>query len=95
MKAHLLPRKSQSAQLGRATIGLSDPDSALLGRSIWRLLRGRVALGGRFPGLKPWAEFCSPPSGHKQGLSPRSVAYSLSEQIPERRPGYRASPDIA
>ena len=21
---------------------------------------GRVALGGRFPGLKPWAEFCSP-----------------------------------
>jgi hypothetical protein len=54
----------------------------------------RVALGGRFPGLKPWAEFCSP-SGHKQGLSPRSVAYSLSEQIPERRPGYRASRDIA
>jgi hypothetical protein len=21
---------------------------------------GRVALGGRFPGLKPWAESCSP-----------------------------------
>jgi hypothetical protein len=30
--------------------GPSDPASALLGRSIWRPLQGRVALGGRFPG---------------------------------------------
>jgi hypothetical protein len=44
MKAHLLPRKGQSAQLGRATIGLSDPDSALLGRSIWRPLQGASLL---------------------------------------------------
>jgi hypothetical protein len=37
---------------------------------------GRVALGGRFPGLKPWAEFCSPCGAQNQGLSPRIVAYS-------------------
>jgi hypothetical protein len=34
----------------------SDPASALLGHSIWRPFRARPALGGRFPGLKPWAE---------------------------------------
>ena len=37
---------------------------------------GRVALGGRFPGLKPWAEFCSPCGAQNKGLSPRIVAYS-------------------
>jgi hypothetical protein len=39
-------------------------------------LSGRVALGGRFPGLKPWAEFCSPCGAQNKGLSPRIVAYS-------------------
>ena len=28
---------------------------------------GRVALGGRFPGLKPWAEFCSPFGAQNKG----------------------------
>src|ERR1700694_413861 len=42
--SHLLPRKSQSAQLGRATIGPSDPASALLGRLIWRPLQGASLL---------------------------------------------------
>src|SRR5450631_1078768 len=39
-------------------------------------LSGRVALGGRFPGLKPWAEFSSPCGAQNKGLSPRIVAYS-------------------
>jgi hypothetical protein len=39
-------------------------------------LSGRVALGGRFPGLKPWAEFCSPCGAQNKGLSPMIVAYS-------------------
>ncbi len=31
---------------------------------------GRVALGGRFPGLKPWAEVCRPFGARNNGLSP-------------------------
>jgi hypothetical protein len=67
----------------------SDPAFALLGRSIWRPT-GRVALGGRFPGLKPWAEFCSP-SGHN--LSPTIVAFITSFiPVPEgQRRSYRPS----
>ena len=44
---------------------------AWLGRSIWRPLQpsGRVALGGRFLGLKPWAEFRSPCGGAKTKAS--------------------------
>jgi hypothetical protein len=38
--------QDQSAQLGRAVIGPSDPASALLGRSIWRPLRGASLLVG-------------------------------------------------
>jgi hypothetical protein len=37
---------------------------------------GRVAPGGRFPGLKPWAEVYSPfgaPDGRFQGLKPGEV----------------------
>src|SRR6202011_5811043 len=44
---------------------------------------GRVALGGRFPGLKPWAE-CYSPFGRRaqnRGFSPRSWPTALSEQI--------------
>ena len=41
---------------------------------------GRVALGGRFPGLKPWAEFCSPCGAENKGHNHRIVAYSPSEQ---------------
>ncbi len=37
---------------------------------------GRVALDGRFPGLKPWAEFCSPFGAQNKNLSPRIVAYN-------------------
>ena len=36
----------------------------------------RVALGAGFPGLKPWAEFCSPFGAQNEGLNPRIVAYS-------------------
>ena len=43
-KSHLLPRKSQSAQLERVIIGTSDPASAQLGRSIWRPLQGASLL---------------------------------------------------
>jgi hypothetical protein len=32
---------------------------------------GRVALGGRFPGLKPWAKSCSPCGAQNKGLSSR------------------------
>jgi hypothetical protein len=85
-----LPRKSQSAQLGRATIGPSDP-LPLVRTFDLAPLSGRVALGGRFPGLKPWAEFYGPcgaqnkghgiEGGHKaeagSDLSPRIVAYSI------------------
>jgi hypothetical protein len=41
---------------------------------------GRVALGRRFPGLKPWAEFSSPFGAQNEGHNPRIVAYSPSEQ---------------
>jgi hypothetical protein len=37
----------------------SGPASAWLGRSVWRPFRAR-RLGGRLPGLKPWAELSSP-----------------------------------
>ena len=59
--------------MGRATIGPLDPASALLGRDL-APPSGRVALGGRFPGLKPglkpWAEFCRPFGAQNKGLSP-------------------------
>jgi hypothetical protein len=42
-------------------------------------LSGRVALGGRSPGLKPWAEFRSPFGAQNKGFSPRIVALALSE----------------
>src|ERR1700736_5948931 len=56
----------------------TEPTSALLGRSIWSppSASGRLALGGRFPGLKPWAEFCSRCRAQNKGLSPRIVADS-------------------
>ncbi len=68
------PRKSQSAQLGPATIGPSDP-AALLGHSIWRPFRARRSWW-QFPGLKPWAEVCSPCGAKNKSLSPRIVACS-------------------
>jgi hypothetical protein len=40
MKLAPIAAQSQSGQLERATIGPSDPASALLGRSIWRSLQG-------------------------------------------------------
>ncbi len=39
-RTYFFAQKSD-AQLGRSTIGLSDPASALLGRSIWRPFRAR------------------------------------------------------
>ena len=62
--------KSKSAQLGRATIGPSDPASALLGRSIWRPLQGASLLvddsQGSNPGLSSVA-----PAGHRTRLQPK------------------------
>jgi hypothetical protein len=79
-------RKIQSAQVGRAKIGPSDPTSALSGPSIWRPLQGASPLGGQFPGLKPWAEVCSPfgaaPLGQHsvpEGQPDRSLARSAWE----------------
>jgi hypothetical protein len=46
-----------------------------LGRSIWRPFRARRSWW-TFPGLKPWAEFCSPCGAQNKGLNPRTVAYS-------------------
>ena len=49
---------------------------------------GRVALGGRFPGLKPWAEFCSPCGAQNKGLSPRIVGlqpFGANHPIPYLR----------
>jgi hypothetical protein len=74
MSSRLLPRKSQSAQLGRAAIG---PRFRLVRTFDLAPPSGRVALGGRFPGLKPWAEFCSPFGAQNKGLSPKIVAYSF------------------
>ncbi len=83
LRSHLLRRKSKSAQLGRAghaTIGPSNPTSALLGRSIWRPFRARRSLGERFPGLKPWAEFCSPSGAQTKASALGLWPTALSEQ---------------
>ena len=69
------PPKSQSAQLGPATIGPFGPRFRLLRTFDLAPPSGRAALGGRFPGLKPWAEFCSPFGAQNKGLSPKIVAY--------------------
>jgi hypothetical protein len=55
----LLRRKNKSAQLKHVAIGHYNPPSALLVRSIWRPFRAHCS-GGRFPGLKPWAESSRP-----------------------------------
>ena len=56
--APVAAQKSECA-IGACDNWTTEPTSALLGRSIWSppSASGRVALGGRFPGLKPWAEF--------------------------------------
>jgi hypothetical protein len=48
----------------------------LVGRSSLAPPSGRVALGGRFPGLKPWAEFRSPCGAKNKDLNPGIVADS-------------------
>jgi hypothetical protein len=46
-------------RVGNCQVLQSESTSALLVNSIWRSFRARRS-GGRFPGLKPWAESCSP-----------------------------------
>jgi hypothetical protein len=46
-------------RVGNCQVLQSESTSALLANSIWRPFRARRS-GGRFRGLKPWAEFRSP-----------------------------------
>jgi hypothetical protein len=67
-----------AAQKSECAIGTCDNWTIGLRFRLFRTfdlapLSGRVALGGRFPGLKPWAEFCSPCGAKNKGLSPRIV----------------------
>jgi hypothetical protein len=54
---------------------------------------GRVALGGRFPGLKPWAEFCSPfraqtrPQPKECGLQPFGANPRATSRL-QSKPGH-------
>ena len=77
-----LPCKSRSAQLGRATTGRSDPASALFGCFDLAPPSMRVALGGRFPGLKSWAEFRRPSSGARNNGSVQGLWLAPFRAVP-------------
>jgi hypothetical protein len=51
---------------------------------------GHLALGTRFPGMKPWAEFRSPCAAQNKGLSPRFVVNSLFSEQNHPKPYVRA-----
>jgi hypothetical protein len=83
MKLAPIPVQKSECAIGTCDNWTIGPRFAVLGRSIWAL-SGRVALGGRFPGLKPGAESCSPFGPKNEGLSPKIVADSpLGANHPE------------
>ncbi|MEA3146139.1 MAG: hypothetical protein QOI53_1611 [Verrucomicrobiota bacterium] len=65
MRAYQMKLAPVAAQKSECAIGTCDnwtfgPRFRLVRTSDLAPPTGRVARGGRFPGLKPWAEFCSP-----------------------------------
>jgi hypothetical protein len=75
MRAYQMKLAPVAAQKSECAIGTCDnwtfgPRFRLVRTSDLAPPSGRVARGGRFPGLKPWAEFFSPFGAQNKGLSP-------------------------
>ena len=75
MKLPPIAARKSACAIGTCSNRNIGPRPALLGRSSGPPSE-RVALDGRFPGLKAWLDFRSPPAGHKTRPQPRIVAYS-------------------
>jgi hypothetical protein len=72
--------------LGPATIGPFGPRFHLLRTFDLAPPSGRAALGGRFPGLKPWAEFRSPCGAQNKGLNQGLWPTALSSEQNHPKP---------
>jgi hypothetical protein len=72
--------------LGPATIGPFGPRFRLLRTFDLAPPSGRAALGGRFPGLKPWAEFRSPCGAQNKGLNQGLWPTALSSEQNHPKP---------